>query len=87
MIAEALHKPGPTLFAANLIIYIAWGFGSLWSLLTGSQMKINRDTLINSNKDNYYDGSKITRIFEFTYRPIRQAIEHTANCFLKDHIV
>jgi dihydroflavonol-4-reductase len=87
MIADALQKPAPTLYASNLMIYLAWGFGSLWSLLTGSQMKINRDTLINSNKDNYYDGSKITRIFNFTYRPIRQAIEYTADCFLKDQVI
>jgi len=57
---------------------------SFWSLVSGKEAVFNKDTISSAIRKNRYDGSKITKLFGFRYRPVQQAILHTAACFLGD---
>jgi dihydroflavonol-4-reductase len=82
MIADAMHKPGPTIRATSFILHIAGKATSLWSLVSGKEAIFNKDTISSAIRKNRYDGSKITKVFGFRYRTVQQAVRHTAACFL-----
>ena len=84
-IADALGKPRPFLYASPLILEIAWRLSFLWAFITGKPARITREAVANSNREIRYDGSKITEMTGFRYRPLSEAIKHTAACFLDEH--
>ncbi len=84
MIADALGKPRPAIHASGPLLAAAWRVAALWSLLSGAPARITRETVANSTQENRFDGSLITRMFGFRYRPVSEAITHTARCFLVD---
>lgn len=83
-VADALGKPRPTIFASDLILAVAWRAVAAWSFLTGKEPRLTRETISGSNRERSYDGSKISRMFGFNYRPVSQAVLHTADCYLKE---
>jgi hypothetical protein len=58
---------------------------ALGSLLSGSENIVTKDTISSATGKKYYDGSKITKLFGFEYRPIIKAVQHTASVYLKEH--
>jgi len=84
LIADALHKPRPSIPVSGLVLGITWRAAAFWSFLTGVPAAVTKETAAVSTRRNIFDGSKITRMFNFTYRPIRQAVQHTAVCYLRD---
>ncbi len=83
-IANALGKPRPSIYASDALLEIAWRISSLWSTISGQPARITHETVANSNLKLNFDGLKITRMFGFKYRPVQEAIMHTAACFLND---
>ncbi len=81
-IADALEKPRPRYFASDLLLNFVWRSAKLASIINGKPAMITRETVANSNSVYRFDGSKITRQFNFEYRPISDTIQQTAS-FLK----
>jgi hypothetical protein len=47
---------------------------------------ITRETVANSNATYNFDGSKISKQFNFEYRPISESIKQTASFLKKDMV-
>jgi dihydroflavonol-4-reductase len=84
MIADELHKPGPGIRATSFMLHFAGNVSALWSFFTGGKAIFSKEIVSSALKKNRYDGSKITKLFGFSYRSAEQAIRHTAKCFLSD---
>jgi dihydroflavonol-4-reductase len=84
-IAKSMGKPRPSIYASGAVLEIAWRVASLWSTISGQPARITHETVAKSNLKQKFDGSKITRMFDFKYRPVQEAIIHTAICFLNDN--
>ncbi len=84
LIADELHVARPSIRASRWMREVAWRTDALFSLLTGKPAVITRETVLSSARKILYDGSKISRMFGFAYRPVSEAVQHTAVCFLKD---
>jgi nucleoside-diphosphate-sugar epimerase len=84
MIADALHKPHPAVRATPFMTGTAWRAAAFWSLLSGITPAVTKETASVSTQKSYFDGSKITRMFDFSYRTIPEAIQNTAACYLND---
>lgn len=83
-IAVALGKPRPKYFAPALLLKFVWRAAKLDSLITGKPAMLTRETVANSNTVYNFDGSKITKQFNFEYRPISETIQQTAFFLKKD---
>jgi nucleoside-diphosphate-sugar epimerase len=83
-IADALEKPRPKYFASDLLLKFVWRGAKLASLIAGKPAMITRETVANSNTVYKFDGSKITRHFNFEYHPISETIKQTASFLKKD---
>ena len=81
-IADALEKPRPRYFASDFLLKFVWRGAKLASYISGKAAVITRDTVANSNAVNNFDGSKISKQFDFEYLPISESILQTAS-FLK----
>ncbi len=81
-IAEALGKPRPKIFASDMFLKFAWRAAKVASIITRKPAFITPETVANSNTIYIFDGSKITKQFNFEYRPISETIQQTAS-FLK----
>jgi dihydroflavonol-4-reductase len=82
LIAHALQKPAPSRKATGFMLQIAGIATFIGSLVSGKNATINKETISSAIHKNWYDGSKITKLFGFRYRTVQQAIQHTAACFL-----
>lgn len=85
-VAESLGKPAPHMLAAKWMLGIASVFSEILSFITRKPAQINRNTLSSANSVTLFDGSKITSYFKFNYRPVAQAIEHTAGIFMQSGV-
>jgi dihydroflavonol-4-reductase len=77
-IAGALEKPGPTIFASDLMLGIAWRVAAVIGFVSGKPSFITRDSVSGSNKSNKFDGGKIMRTIDFNYLAISDSIKQTA---------
>ena len=84
-IAEALHRPKPTIPANRLMLQLGWRASRLVSFLTGTYPALTRETARNAEKVSAYDGSKITGMIGFGYTPIDTTIRDIGKIFLEDH--
>lgn len=84
-IADSLGKPRPKYFASDLLLGFVWRAAKFAGLINGKPVMITRETVANSNVIYKFDGSKITRKFNFEYRPISETIQQTA-AFLKKEL-
>ena len=85
-IADALEKPKPKFYSGNILLGIVWRIATFWGWLTRQPSMITREAVANSNDINNFDGSKITRMFNFNYLPISKSIRQTAGYLKKDMI-
>jgi nucleoside-diphosphate-sugar epimerase len=85
-IAEALEKPRPKYFASDLLLKFVWRGAKLAGLIAGKPAMITRETVANSNATYNFDGSKISKQFNFEYRPISESIKQTASFLKKDMV-
>lgn len=85
MVAESLHKPVPAIKVSRFLLHLIRPLFALGSLVSGSGNIVTKDTISSATGKKYYDGSKITRLFGFKYRPVINAVQHTAAIYLKEH--
>jgi dihydroflavonol-4-reductase len=83
-IADALHKPRPSIFASNLMLELAWRGASVYGMLTGTAPALTRETASAANTTRQFDGSKITRTIDFSYRSPEETISRTAGLLLQE---
>jgi nucleoside-diphosphate-sugar epimerase len=81
-VAQALNKTEPKICARKIMLAIAWRLVAVYSLLTGRPAQITRETVTSASSIIRFDGSKITKLFGFQYRPISEAIQTTAKIYL-----
>ncbi|HPE76709.1 MAG TPA: NAD-dependent epimerase/dehydratase family protein [Draconibacterium sp.] len=84
-IADALEKPRPKYFASDLLLNFVWRAAKFTGLMSGKRPAITRETVANSNAVYKFDGSKITKQFNFEYHQVSETIQQTA-AFLKREI-
>lgn len=83
-IADELGTKRPSVNTSGLLLEAGWIVSSVMGLITGKSLKITREMAASSRAKIYFDGSKITRMFDFSYRPIGEAIHQTVLCYLKE---
>ncbi len=83
-IAVALNRPKATIRANRFLLQLAWRLSRLGSLLTGKEQALTKDTVRSSIKRSAYDGSKITRMTDFSYTPIETTIQDIGKIFVKE---
>ncbi len=83
-IADALEKPRPKYFTSDLLLGIIWRIAKLISVASGKPPFLTHETANSSNKNNYYDGSKIQQFIGFEYTPIKDTIVQTSGFLKKD---
>ena len=82
MIASALDKPPPGIYATPLLISMAWRFDWLISKLNGKQRSITRDTVKSSKRKALFSNEKIIQAIGIDFIPVKQSVRDTANHFL-----
>ena len=80
-IADALGKPRPKYFASNALLGLVWRAAKMAGMFTGKSPLITRETAANASRVRNFDGSKITRMFDFQYNPISESIHNTSRIF------
>ncbi len=83
-IADALGKPRPKYFTSDRALAVAWRAAVLWGWLTRSPSQVTRESVSGSNDINKFDGSKITELTGFQYKPISESIKKTGSYLKKD---
>ena len=81
-IATALSKPGPVVYASKLMTGLAWRFAALGGWFSAKAPAITKEVAASSSEINRFDGSKITRVIDFSYTPVSESIKRTAQLFL-----
>ena len=83
-IADTLQKPRPRNFASDIILQIVWRLARLASFFSGKRPALTRETISGTNRINHYDGQKINKMINFSYRSLNSTISAIARLFLKD---
>ncbi len=85
MIARALGVWAPRYrLSPRVALTIGWTLEKLHRLL-GMPAVMTRETARTSSQPYRYDGSRLTQTFGFTYTPIEQVVQETAQFFLKTY--
>jgi nucleoside-diphosphate-sugar epimerase len=84
-IAQALGKKPPRWpLPKQVAVGVGWTMEHVGRWL-GLPAATTRETARTSSADFFYDGSKITRTWPFTYTPLSQVIQDTAQAFLSEY--
>lgn len=84
LIADALGKPRPSIYANRMLTSIAWRSALLASLFTGKAPVMTRATARTAHGVYRYSSQKIKCMSDFQFRSPAEAIQHTAAIFLKE---
>jgi nucleoside-diphosphate-sugar epimerase len=84
LIADALGKKRPSIYASNLLLGILWRMATLLGKITFNPTSITREAVANSNSRFCFDGSKITKTTGMEYRLPEETIKEVAGFYLKD---
>jgi dihydroflavonol-4-reductase len=84
-IADAIHKPKPSIWATNFLLAVVWRAATFASWFTRKALFITKEAATGRNEINNFDGSKITRTIGFAYSPISESIK-TTSCFLLEDL-
>jgi nucleoside-diphosphate-sugar epimerase len=82
-IARSLGVKAPTVLARKWMMSIAWRAAWVIGKITGRKPLITRESVANADIKQLFDGSKITREFGFSYRPIKTSIKDVGELYLK----
>lgn len=82
MMATALNKKPPHLYAGKLLTALVWRWSVLKSWITQQQSTITKETASTAHKKVYYDNQKILKAFpEFSYQSIQTTISRMAAAY------
>ena len=83
-IAHALKVKAPTLNANKILLEIAWRAAWLAGKLTRQKPLITKYSVASASKISEFDGSKISKLFGFKYRPIDITIDEIGQMIIKN---
>jgi nucleoside-diphosphate-sugar epimerase len=83
--ADAFGLPHPKIKATGTMLGIAWRGAKIWGFISGKKPMITREIVSISKSVKQFDGSKITRMFDFKYQPVSESIQKTAQIFRQEH--
>lgn len=83
-VSVALGKPAPRIPISRAMLSVAWRILAIWTWISGKPSPVTRETASSSSSHTTFDGSKISRMFSFQYRPVDEAIRSTAGIFIRD---
>jgi dihydroflavonol-4-reductase len=84
-ISSALHVKPPSYYANPFLTSLAWRAEFLRMLITGRDPVITRTSMRSAHAKQFYSAEKFSSQLGFTFRNINETIEHTAQCYLKEH--
>jgi len=82
MIALALHKNPPNKKIPTSLAKWYGKLSEMWSNITGMQTLVSAETASTSSEIYQYDGSLVSKTFDFQYTPISKIIQQTATVYL-----
>ena len=82
-IAKALHKPAPYKQAKKMGMQLAVGYYNIRYFLTRKRRKLFDATVQSAFSESVYNNSKIKEELEYSFIPIKKAIQETADYFIK----
>ncbi len=83
LIARSVKVKPPGIHAGRFLMGFAWRAASVASLLSRHKPLITRQSVQSAASVSCFDGSKISREFNFTYIPIEQTISEVGAMYLK----
>lgn len=84
LMAKALDKKPPRYAAGSFVAGILWRLSALYSLITGKNVAITRETANTATGYSYYNNEKFLKDFpDFSYTPITDSIHNMAQAFKK----
>ncbi len=84
IIADAMGKSRPHIFAQPLMLNIAWRLEYLRSKLTGFTPLITKDTALSAKTVSNYSNKKICELLEFKFKTIEKSVKEVAQAFKSD---
>lgn len=74
LIAKELNKPVPSILVRKWHLSIAWRLAKCYSLITGKEVSLTRDTATAAPVKQYYSSDKLIKAINYQYIPIEQSI-------------
>ena len=84
MIADALGKKRPSLYATKLLTKTAFITDAIFSFISGKEPVITGETISASGSKIFFRNNKITEKLNYQFMPINESIKTTAEYFLQD---
>ena len=85
LMAVALKKKKPRIYANSFITGLVWRFGKAMSA-RGRRPVITKETAANAHAVSLYDNQKLLKALpSFNYTPVSNTIERMARAFLDSH--
>ncbi len=81
MMANSLKKPSPKTEAKPWMLQMAWRASAVKSFLTGTSATMTKSTARTSVQHYTYSSEKLLKTFNFSYTPIKEAIEKIGKQF------
>jgi len=81
MIAEELGKKPPSILISNSLLWVAFFFEKIKSLITGKPSLITRETILMSEMDFFFDNKKVKERTGIRFRPLEETIEWSCKKF------
>ena len=78
MIAQALNKPAPDIYANRFMTGLAWRLDYLKSKLTGSTHRITKETAEIAHRETLFSNEKVRKALGIDFIPMRESVEETA---------
>lgn len=85
-IAKALGKKEPTIHAGKRLTALAWRADWLKHCITRKPRLITKEIAASSHYMIEFSNEKVAKKLGYTYTPIEESIQWTAECYLKDRI-
>ena len=84
ILANALGRTPPSIFANRLLSSIAWRLNWIWTFFSRSNPLITKETARAANAQQVYSNKKIRETLGIEFIPIRESIDYTAKVFLTE---
>ncbi len=84
LIAGALGKPGPNVYASDKMLEMGWRLEWLRSKLFFSKPVFTKEMARAGRSRTFYSNEKIRETLPFAFRPVRETVEWTARIFLEE---
>lgn len=81
MIAKALNKPAPNIYANRFITGLVWRLDWLKSKLTGGSHMITKEAVTIAHRETLFSNEKVRNEVGMEFRVIRESVEETARRF------